>query len=155
MAKDLEQHQRLKAVGVTKPNMAGWCTCGQRHLQHLWSWHLAQLPERRTDTPTTVHEVVVSSVAEAAPRKVVSLAAATRSDVGEVILARPEPQPIVDDSNRMVAKTLRAAAISDLRLHPDRKGEIESRVKSIRSLQEAGAYIEEVEKELESAGAEA
>jgi hypothetical protein len=117
--------------------------------------HLAQLSEPRTDTPKTLHEVVVSSIAEAAPRKVASLAAAARSDVAEVFLARPEPQPVVDDPSRMVAKTLRAAAISDLRLHPDRKAEIKSRVKSIRTLQDAGAYIEEVEKELEDAGVEA
>ena len=75
--------------------------------------------------------------------------------LAEVFLARPEPQPVVDDPSRMVAKTLRAAAISDLRLHPDRKAEIKSRVKSIRTLQDAGAYIEEVEKELEDAGVEA
>jgi phospholipase C len=114
--------------------------------------HLAQLSKPRIDAPTTLNDVVVSTVAEAVPRTVVSLADAARS-VGEVFFPGPEPRPLIDDPNRMVAKTLRAAAITDLRLHPERKAEILRRVRSIRTLQEAGTYIKEVEKEIDAARA--
>jgi phospholipase C len=95
--------------------------------------HLAQLSEPRTDTPTTLHDVVVSTV----------------SGPSEVpYIGRGEPKPLMDQPNLMIAKTLRAAAVRDMELEPQRKLQIFERVKKIRTLDEATAYIREVEAKL-------
>ncbi len=108
--------------------------------------HLAQLSEPRTDTLTTLDDVVVSNISAPEPP----------SGGGEPFIGRStEPAPIIDDPKRMIAKTLRAAAIRDLGLHPDRKTQIMNRVKNIHTLEDAGAYIKEVEKELDRAEVDA
>ena len=52
----------------------------------------------------------------------------------------------------MLSKTLRAAAIRNAQLEPDRKNEVIARVRKIRTREQAVAYIKEVAAKLEAAG---
>jgi hypothetical protein len=100
--------------------------------------HLAQLAEARTDTPAILAEAVVSDVpSEIMPRR-------------ERMIHPPEER-IVDDPDRMIAKTLRTAAIRDMALEPDRKPQILERVHGIQTYDEAADFIEEVEHKLKAA----
>ena len=52
----------------------------------------------------------------------------------------------------MVATTLRVAAIRNMALEPQRKAEIAARVATMKTGEEAVAYIKEVETKLKAAG---
>jgi phospholipase C len=101
--------------------------------------HLASLAEARTDTPATLNEVVTSS--EPMPRLV--------TEGGPLLGRQPRVEPLTADRDAMLAKTLRAAAIRNMALEPERKAEIVERVNKIRTVEEAASYIEEVERKFE------
>jgi phospholipase C len=100
--------------------------------------HLASLAQARTDTPATLDPVVTSK--EHAPQL---------TAVGALARRAPTVGAIAEDRNAMLAKTLRAAAIRNMALEPERKAQIVERVKGIQTVDEAAAYIHEVEAKID------
>ena len=121
-----------------------------------------KLPEPRTDTPARLPQVVVSNYRPAAGDEVVYTTqpahdqfwSARPSPGGDDLTVRGVGRPLLASNppESMVATTLRVAAIRNMALEPQRKAEIAARVATIKTGEEAVAYIKEVEAKLKAAG---
>jgi phospholipase C len=111
--------------------------------------HLAQLSEPRTDTPTTLKDVVVSDIPSPAPAP--GGGEVERVHVGgrSIGVDRELASPLWDTQDSMLAATLRVAAIRNMALEPERKSEIAERVTRIKTRAEAATFIKEVEAKLD------
>jgi phospholipase C len=96
---------------------------------------LVTLPVPRTDTPTTLDDVVVSPIPRAVP----------------LAVGAPDA-PVWGTDDTMAASTLRAAAIRYAALEPSQKKEILERAAQVQTRTEAVAFLKDAHAKIEASG---
>ncbi len=122
--------------------------------------HLAQLEQPRTDTPATLHDVVVSDFVPPRPGwrhrdlshagDVLTSHAATddHATATPATVVAAADEPVWGRQDSFIATTLRAAAVRYAAVEPARKKEILERAANVQTVGQAVAFVNEAQAKL-------
>jgi phospholipase C len=172
IAKGLIEHRELEHCSIIKT------VCDLFDVPHLKQGrdlnticgvlHLAYLREPRTDTPATLHDVIVSDFVPPEPawrrgdlsdlsgvvvRRVTADGHPIETPATPAAPAAPVPaadQPVWGRQDSFIGTSLRAAAVRYAALEPDRKKEILERAANVQTVGEATAFLNEAKAKVEA-----